>query len=120
MNFDLLTKLIGGQGNQTMAMLLPMLLGGKMGGLGGAFPSNLSGVSDLIQNASLGTSKGDYPPLFEKKEGENSVATAAPDLFSLLGKLLPQNGQRSTNAAHGKYPYELQYNRPEKSPYRTE
>ena len=114
MNFDFLTNLLGGQGNQTLAMLLPMLLGGKMGGLGGAFPSNLSGVSDLIQNASLGTSKGEYPPLFGEKSGDKSNVSSSPDLFSLLGKIMPQSVQKQTTGATNGYPYELQYNRPEK------
>ena len=104
MDLGFLSGLLGGQGNSTLTMLLPLLLGGKS--------PDLNGLLSALTKSGEEKQRG-FPPLF----GENEQKYAATDsgLFNMLGKMLtsaPANKKDSAQAS-AEYPYELQYNRPQ-------
>lgn len=103
MDLGFLSGLLGGQGNSTLSMLLPLLFGGKM--------PDINGLLSVLNKGTREKQDG-FPPLF----GENEQRPAAGDgLFNMLGKMLtsaPANKNENAQAS-AEYPYELQYNRPQ-------
>ena len=107
MNLDLLSGLIGGQGNgNPIAMLIPMLLGGK----GLDFGSMLGKKGGNVGQS--GSGNDCFPPLFGRKSEMNGQDING--LFRLLGNM-NANSPSQKEDSHEKekdFPYELQYNRP--------
>ena len=104
MDLGFLSGLLGGQGNSTLTMLLPLLLGGKSPDLNGLLAALTKGGEEK---------QSGFPPLF----GENGQRSTPADngLFNILGKMLtPAPAKKNDSAqASAEYPYELQYNRPQ-------
>ena len=109
MNPDILSNLLGGNGNAMLGMLIPLLLGGK----GTTLPKSGADGNSLL-NALLGAkpSTAPYPPLFGERF--SSANASSGDLLNMLGSLMPK-GKEATPPEEPNppaYPYELQYNRP--------
>ena len=110
MDLGFLSGLLGNKekGNSPLTMLLPLLLG-KNGDDRGNNP--LQGLFANMMNGNK-ASEDAFPPLFgageEKKNDFNG-------LLNMIGKLSPSapNISSEENIVPD-YPYELQYNRPEK------
>ena len=108
MDLGFLSGLFGGENNAMLSALLPLLLGGKTSG--GLDPTALGGIlSGLLKTQQK---EDAFPPLFGSEEG--NPAADPNGLFNILGSMLsaPQ-GKKSESSQAGKYPYELQYNRPQ-------
>ena len=106
MNLDLLSGLIGGQGNGSpIAMLLPMLLGGKGVDFGSIFGKKGGNTGQS------GVGNDGFPPLFGRNAETNGQDING--LFRLLGNM---NGnislKKEDSLPKKEFPYELQYNRP--------
>ena len=103
MDLGFLSGLLGGQGNSTLTMLLPLLLGGKT--------PDLNGLLSALSKGGAEKQSG-FPPLFGDG-GERSFPKDS-GLFNMLGKMFASAPANKDNAQTGeKYPYELQYNRPQ-------
>ena len=109
MDLGFLTEMFGGKGTNPMAMLLPLLIGGKSPDL-----SSLMGLfskannKDALQNSDQ---SADFPPLFGTNApyGDRNKG----DILQLLGKMLPpKTMDKQVQKDNEEYPYELQYNRP--------
>ena len=122
MSNDPFGSLLGGNSNNMLLSLLPMLLGGKGGNMD---ITTLLSLLDSSRNAKgvQGTGKGeaanDFPPLFAE-EGTTSSTSDFSALAPLLSNLTKRDRGESTVSSTRKetssdvYPYELQYNRPKK------
>ena len=114
MDLGFLSNIFGGQkkeGNNMLNALLPLLLGGKNASFGEV------DSRDILSNVLKGNfrDKGEsFPPLFgDNKEG-NSLGGS--NLLNLLGNITKQSSPPQQEAASkSQYPYELQYNRPDRS-----
>ena len=116
---DLLKSLLQGNGsNPLIGTLLPLLLGGKKGG------TDVSTLLSLLGNGGLGghiqgTDKGEaYPPLFgDESRPSGSGFDLLPLLQTLSGtkREATPSSSASNVRSEENYPYELQYNRPEKA-----
>ena len=109
MDLGFLSGLLGEQGknNSAISMLLPLLFGGKTpfldqnGGIG-----NLLGALKGKETASESV----FPPLFGN---EKTNAKGQNELVDIIGNFLKPNSANGTKKTADKYPYELQYNRPQ-------
>ena len=103
MDLGFLSGLIGGQGkDNTLATLLPLLLGGK---------GNLAQMlGPLLKGSSRDGDKG-FPPLFGE---QNTAASGVQNgMLDFLGNMIKRNENKTNNEElKTEYPYELQYNRP--------
>ena len=105
MNTDLLSGLLGGQGNNSLlTTLLPLLIGGK----------SLDARSLLSSIGSSGGKKPnseEYPPLFGSQNGR---VNPSDSLLNMLFGMMPQGKKEvdTPSSSAPTYPYELQYNRP--------
>ena len=114
---DILNDLLRGKGDNSamLGALIPLLLGNKKGNM------DLSSLLSLVggkNSDSQGTAKGqDFPPLFaENASADSSIGSVLPLLQNVMGRGAPARSAPvgSSEDSVGSYPYELQYNRPEK------
>ena len=113
MDLGFLSGLFGGQGkngNDMLTTLLPLLLGGKSTTSDGANPTEM--LTRLLKGNSRGND-GSFPPLFSDQNGANR--SIDPNIMSLLGNVTkPVVSEVKREETQSGYPYELQYNRPDR------
>ena len=114
---DLLNGLLSGKGgeNGMLGTLLPLLLGNKKGNLDLSSLLSAFGRKDSVAQ---GTAKGqEFPPLFDAEEpARSSFGDIMPLIQTVMeqGKTQPLSSQTTDRGTSDGYPYELQYNHPDK------
>jgi len=114
-----LSDLFGGEGKgNLLAMLMPMLLGGKNADLFkllGSLPGKGAGRASITSDTD--SDYETFPPLFGfRSNGEKQEGVQMSDLLGMLSGITGRNGSEKNiidRNAHS-YPYELQYNHPDR------
>ena len=113
MDLGILSSLLGGQqkeGKNISAGLLSLLLGGKNPLMDGVNQSDL--FSQLFKGP-LRDKEADYPPLFgEEKQGNSMGDLGIMNILKNMNQPISQ--QVKSVDMRQEYPYELQYNRPDR------
>ena len=114
MDLGFLSALLGGrekENKNVLTMLLPLLLGGKTSSFVGTEQSDL--VEQMFKGVVRDKEEG-FPPLFGEKKQGNAFGDSG--ILNLLGSMNKSHAEPPKRAeTKSDYPYELQYNRPDRS-----